>query len=583
MRKRLVLSYLGLVFMILLLLEVPLGILANRYERSAVTAQAEAEATSFASLADDALQFGQAQQLDQLVRGYRAGGNLLIVPTSGPLQSSADGDQSAEYKAVKPMLPAVLGGRVKTAWKTVDSTETVVAAVPLRLSQSNPKVVGTVAMFQPANTMVDRVRVVWLGLTFFAIAVLIFTVVVGRTLARGITKPIDGLADAVKRLGAGNLSERAAPAGPPELRGLAGEFNRMAGRIEELVNAQSRFVADASHQLRSPLTALRLRLENLEATEESEPNASNGSASNGSAGSKGSGGPVAAAGREVQRLSRLVDGLLTLSRAERANPEVHPVDINLVIAERLEAWEPLATEREVHLTANPLEPVTSGRSRVSGKARGPSSTLSLVPGDLEQILDNLIGNAVEATSPGGRVAIEAVSTRTGVDVSVADDGPGMSQEERERAFDRFWQGAGHRGGSSGLGLAIVAQLAQRNHAGVDLLDARPRHHEADRPAGVSGPTSEGGSAGPTGYTEQPEGAMGAAARAASVALAKLAGRRRSSTPEQSEGTEEYGAVAVGVDADKSPSHHMGNGAGGGGETARPNSGPGLRAVIHLPR
>ena len=92
----------------------------------------------------------------------------------------------------------------------------------------------------------------------------------------------------------------------------------------------------------------------------------------------------------------------------------------------------------------------------------------LVAGDLDQILDNLLANALDVTPQGRSITVEVDETEHAVEVVVADEGPGMSEAERARAFDRFWQGPGHKGGSSGLGLAIVRQLARRNGAEVEL-------------------------------------------------------------------------------------------------------------------
>jgi signal transduction histidine kinase len=217
----------------------------------------------------------------------------------------------------------------------------------------------------------------------------------------------------------------------------------MAGRLAELVDAQNRFVADASHQLRSPLTALRLRLENLQVD-------STGPLAEG----------VAAASEEVQRLSRLVDGLLTLSRADRPRPLREAVDIEKVIQDRCDAWSALAAERNVELDAPCLG---SGRAAAL-----------LVPGDLEQILDNLLANALDASPPGARIRVTVQEDRRSwLEAHVVDEGPGMSEQDRRRAFDRFWQGPNSHVGRSGLGLAIVRQLAARNDALVKLDPVQP--------------------------------------------------------------------------------------------------------------
>ena len=149
-----------------------------------------------------------------------------------------------------------------------------------------------------------------------------------------------------------------------------------------------------------------------------------------------------------------MDGLLALSRAEAGTSERRPVDVGEVIADRVEAWESLAAERDVTLAGPTIRLV---------RPQAP-----LVPGDLEQILDNLLANALDATPAGRGISVEMAETESSVTVSVVDGGPGMPDADRARAFDRFWQGPGHRGGSSGLGLAIVRQLARRNGAAVEL-------------------------------------------------------------------------------------------------------------------
>jgi two-component system OmpR family sensor kinase len=213
------------------------------------------------------------------------------------------------------------------------------------------------------------------------------------------------------------------------VRSLASTFNHMVGELEQLVSSQEDFVADASHQLRTPLTALRLRLEMV-------------------------GGEVSKAGQadleraleEVERLSRLVAGLLALARAE-VSP-VEPVDLAKLVDDRIQAWSALAAEQGVKLEAN-----------VTGTA--------LVGADrLGQALENLLSNALTVSPHGGTVSISG----SAVELHVIDQGPGLNDEERERAFDRFWRG-GKSGTGSGLGLAIVKRLVEIDGGTVELRAA----------------------------------------------------------------------------------------------------------------
>jgi signal transduction histidine kinase len=163
---------------------------------------------------------------------------------------------------------------------------------------------------------------------------------------------------------------------------------------------------------------------------------------------------VGAALQEVARLSRLVDGLLTLARAERtgASATSGPVELGEVLRERADAWQPVADEEDVA-----LEVVGSAMARAT-------------PDRLAQVVDNLLANAVEAAPSGSTVTLSAQVGPAGPELHVADRGPGLPDDERERAFDRFWspQAGGRRLGGSGLGLAIVRKLVEADGGSVQL-------------------------------------------------------------------------------------------------------------------
>ncbi len=442
MTRRLLLSYLGLAVFILVVLEIPLGVLALHHERGLSAQAAEREASGLAIFATEDIEHNRPLDLGSLVARYHAstGGEVAVIDTTGGVvaQSDADSDHDAT-RADGPLVQAALAGRPVDAFASDEGRPWALAAVPI---SDGTQPAGAVLLGIPASATLDRVHDIWLALAAFGAGLLVLSGLLGLWLARSLTRPLKHLEDTVTYFAEGDLDARATVTGPGEMRDLADQFNQMASRLQDLLRAQSRFVADASHQLRSPLTALRLRLENLEAEGVAE------------------GATIAAAGQEVQRLSRIVDGLLTLGRAEGQAPERRAVDIGQVVEERCHAWTALADEHRVELTAD----ISPNESVVAW----------LVPGDLDQILDNLIANAIDALDAGGHIEVW-LEPRTGSEIvlHVVDDGPGMSPEERARAFDRFWQGPGSKGGHSGLGLAIVNQLATRNDAGVDLLEARP--------------------------------------------------------------------------------------------------------------
>jgi signal transduction histidine kinase len=251
--------------------------------------------------------------------------------------------------------------------------------------------------------------------------------------------PLLALERAAWRAGEGDLAVRADErSGPPEVRSLASEFNVMVREIETLLRAQEAFVADASHQLRTPLTALRLRLENL-ARDVAPP------------GQRDLDGALA----EVERLGRLVEGLLVLARTDATGAASAAVELAPLVQDRADAWEAFAGERGVVLHVD----VPAGERAYVNPER------------LDQVLDNLIANALEVSPDGSALRLWV---RDG-ELHVVDEGPGLTDEQRGRAFDRFWRGAdrgdGSGQGGSGLGLAIVDRLVRADGGEVELRRA----------------------------------------------------------------------------------------------------------------
>ncbi|MBC7644457.1 MAG: HAMP domain-containing histidine kinase, partial [Thermoleophilia bacterium] len=277
-----------------------------------------------------------------------------------------------------------------------------------------------------------------------ALLMLLVAVAIGWALAAWTQRPLDQLRAATLNITVGgNLARSHAPtdSGPPEVRELAHEFNSMIDTIDSLLGAQRAFVADASHQLRTPLAALRLRFDNLLA-------ASPGTTS------------LLAAQLEVDRLAAIIDGLLALARVDGTSAQPSVVDVADIARTRIETWDALALERNIELSGDIAE------GQLFAKA---------LPGSLEQVLDNLIDNALEATPDGGTIHVKAQSVPGASDIVtlvVTDSGRGMSAEEREHAFDRFWRAGDAAPGGSGLGLAIVRELVEHSGGEVTLAPAQ---------------------------------------------------------------------------------------------------------------
>jgi signal transduction histidine kinase len=265
--RRLLLSYLGLALLVLLLLELPLAGLVYRYERDIAASQAERVATGIAIAAGENFENGRTTELQAVVERYReeTGGEIEIIGTDGKVVADFDPDQDNDATGQdRALVTAAAGGASVSAVISDEGQPLAEAAVPIGDAEGD-RARGVVLLGLPARATLTRIHDIWWGLAIFAGTILVMTASLGLVMARSLARPLKRLQRTVEALGQSDLTARAATdEGPGEIRELARQFNQMAARLGELVDAQARFVADASHQLRSPLTALRLRLENLE-------------------------------------------------------------------------------------------------------------------------------------------------------------------------------------------------------------------------------------------------------------------------------------------------------------------------------
>lgn len=314
LRRRLLGSYLVLAVAVLLVLEVPLGVLAARRERDGLRAQASQGATSLAVLAGEEFERSRGGDLSRLARRYeqQTDAEVLIVNNRGAPVISLTPSEREGTSDLAAETASALRGHTSLTSRSDEGKPVETAAVPV--SDPNGSTRGAVVVSIPAHAAEHRIHLVFTGLVALAGAVMAAVVTLAWFLSRSIARPLVQLEAASRSLGEGDLATRVKETGPPELRAQARTFNRMADRLSELVDSQRRFVADASHQLRSPLTALRLRLENVDL--ENEASARHN---------------LEQAGDEVVRLSRLVDGLLALARNEGSRPHRKPVHVSQIV------------------------------------------------------------------------------------------------------------------------------------------------------------------------------------------------------------------------------------------------------------
>jgi signal transduction histidine kinase len=435
--RRLLLGYLGVTLFVLLSLELPLGLQNQRTERHDLTAKVSHDAMVLAADAEDAVQAPTRRQLDALAAvaadyAGRTGARVVIVDRrSFALIDTSRRVRGTESFASRPEIAAALAGKYPRGVRVSRTLHErlLYVAVPIA---SGGKVHGAVRITYPFSAVDARILRYWLILALIGVVVLAGAAVVGFGLARFVTRPLRRLEEAAAAVGEGELEARAPERdGPPEVRSLAVVFNETVAKLSRLLRSQGEFVADASHELRTPLTALRLRIESLPPSRDRD-----------------------AALREADRLRDLVDGLLALARADAGTDASERVDASALMRERLQTWLPLADEHGVVLD-----------SRLDGPL-----AVRAAPGRLAQVVDNLLANALDASTTGGTITLSARVAPPWVELHLSDEGPGLTPEQRERAFDRFWR-TGSRSPGSGLGLAIVRRLVAADEGEVELREA----------------------------------------------------------------------------------------------------------------
>ena len=273
-------------------------------------------------------------------------------------------------------------------------------------------------------------------------------IVVSFALSTRVSRPIGRLAAASRRIASGRYAERVPVASDDELGELAESFNTMAASLEATERRRLELVGDVAHELRTPLTTLDGYLEGLE-DGIIQPSDATWSLLRG----------------ETTRLSRLVNDLQELWRAEARQLVLilEPVDVKALVSVAIERYAAPARERGIvlRLDADPVvPPVMADHDRCV------------------QVLDNLLSNAIRYTADETEVIVNLRSARDAVVMSVADQGPGLTEEQRERVFERFYRADPSRSralGGSGIGLAIAKALAELMGGRIWATSEGPGH------------------------------------------------------------------------------------------------------------
>lgn len=430
LRSRLLLAIAYPLFVAIVALAVPLTV--NLHDR--VEAEVREQASAQAALLAASVPALDRAELEDLVEegGDRTGGRVVVVDGAGVVVADSE-DETAigDGFARRPEIAAALAGRRFQEERRSDTldTELLATAIPV-LRAGRPD--GAVRVTQDMAAVSDATRRATTGIAAVSGVVLLVGLALAAVLAAQLARPSRQLQAAAERLAVGDLDARAPTGGAKEQQRVAVAFNDMAVRLGRLLEGQRAFVADASHQLRTPLTGMRLRLEEIRHADVPAAVVQDADA----------------AIAELDRLSRTVDELLVLSQAGEHDAPVETLELHAVLAEVHDRWTAQARARGATLVLEDPE---------GAPPRGRAAEA-----DLHRALDVLVENALAYGGPGVRVVLRA---RSGA-VEVLDDGPGPAAGEEDRVFERFHRGTAARAGGAatpgtGLGLSIARELALR--------------------------------------------------------------------------------------------------------------------------
>jgi len=425
LRARLLAAFAYTLLVVIVALEVPLSANVSDRVNAEVDADSAAKAQVVAANAADRLGHPRSLQRIATKASSNLDGLVFVIDAQGRLiaSSSAGAVTKPPGPTNDPVALQALAGKVSQG-RHHEGQDILSTAVPI---VRDGRTVGALEVEQSLDAVHDQVRQDILALVGVGALALALGLGVAWILAGSIARPLRSLGEAARRRASGDPDARAPERGSREQIEVAREFNEMADRLEAVLESQRAFVADASHQLRTPLTGLRLRLE-AAGVKTDDPAVRR---------------ELDAAERETARLDELVSDLLQLASSEQPADEA-TADLAAAASDAVERWRGPAEETGHRIA---LEPQGEG-------------AVGAGPTELAVILDNLIENAIKYSPRGSTVSVEYGAENGAARLSVVSQSGPIEPELTRRAFERFYRGADRREGT-GLGLPIVAALARR--------------------------------------------------------------------------------------------------------------------------
>ena len=295
------------------------------------------------------------------------------------------------------------------------------------------EVVGVLVYISRAQEIYESLRAIRTQMLLWMLAVAAAALLMSMFVVRTITRPIGELSAGISRMSRGDLSSRVEVRGKNEFAQLASAFNSMSEKLERLDMARNQFVSNASHELKTPLSTMKILLESLLYQENYDPAMQKEFLSD--------------INKEIDRLNRIVSDLLTLVNIDGGGMRLNLSEVRLrdVVTEQVKRLSPLARERGIELSCLIRDPCETVGDSIK----------------LQQVVYNVIDNAIKYTPRGGEVSVEVSRNGKRALISVHDTGIGIPQEDLPHIFDRFYRvdkARSRETGGTGLGLSIVKQI-----------------------------------------------------------------------------------------------------------------------------
>jgi len=386
------------------------------------------------------------RSLDVLIGSYAQGigGRVTLLDSNLQIVFSSDSAVTARTQQNQSELLTARRGEMQPTvrWDEWQKTERLFVAVPVVGEHGQP--ISFVQLSVPMGPIYAEMTQTWLRFLGIGSVVLLVTAIAGIVIARQIAVPVERLTATTEQIAAGRLDERVTPAGPNEIHRLGTAFNRMTERVQAMMTQQRAFVDNAAHELRSPLTSIRLRIEMLRTRARNNVELTQHY--------------LAQMDGEVGYLQRLVDNLLDLATVENSEPAIPkaPLDLASILYDVSDEMSVVAQQAGLEFQTDIPEHLP---------------TISANADQMKILIRNLIDNAIKYTHRGGKISLTANSPRGEIEIQVTDTGIGIPAEALPHIFERFYRvDAAHSRdtsratSSTGLGLALVQRIAQ-SHGG----------------------------------------------------------------------------------------------------------------------